>query len=61
MEKAHEGRTQHVGKIPGGKENKHKRQHEIMKIKHDLQDAVEIEDYERAAMLRDKLKGLELR
>jgi len=59
LEKAHEGRTQHVGKIPGGRENKHKRQHELMKIKRELQDAVSLEDYERAVVLRDKIKGLE--
>jgi protein arginine kinase activator len=57
--KAHEGRLQHVGKIPGGRENKHKRQHELMKLRHELQDAVDMEDYERAATLRDKIKGLE--
>jgi len=59
LEKAHEGRIQHVGKIPGGRENKHKRQHELMKLKRDLQESVDIEDYERAAVLRDKIKGLE--
>lgn len=59
LEKAHEGRTQHVGKIPGGRENKHKRQHELMKLRRDLQEAVNLEDYERAAALRDKVKGLE--
>jgi len=59
LEKAHEGRIQHVGKIPGGRENKHKRQHELMKIKRDLQEAIDVEDYERAAVLRDKIKKLE--
>ena len=59
LEKAHEGRVQHVGKIPGGRENKHKRQHELMRLKRELQDAVEAEDYERAAFLRDKVKILE--
>lgn len=59
LEKAHEGRTQHVGKIPGGRENKHKRQHALMRLTRELQDAVDIEDYERAANLRDQIKGLE--
>ncbi len=59
LEKAHEGRLQHVGKIPGGRENKHKRQHELMTLRRELQDAVDLEDYERAAMLRDKIKEVE--
>lgn len=59
LERAHEGHTQHVGKIPGGKENKHKRQHQMMKLKNQLQSAVEVEDYERAANLRDQIKTLE--
>jgi protein arginine kinase activator len=48
-----------VGKIPGGRENKHKRQHELMTLKRELQDAVDLEDYERAASLRDKIKEVE--
>jgi protein arginine kinase activator len=59
LERAHGGRTQHVGKVPGGKENKHKRQHELMILKPDLQRAVDAEDYERAAVLRDKIRKLE--
>lgn len=59
LERAHGGRTQHVGKIPGDKENKRKRQHELMRLKQDLDDAVGVEDYERAAVLRDTIAKLE--
>jgi len=59
LERAHEGRTQHVGKVPGGKENKHKRQHQLVRIKAKLDEAVRVEDYELAARLRDEIKALE--
>lgn len=59
LERAHQGQTQHVGKIPGGKENKHKRQHELMVLKERLQEAVDAEDYEQAAMIRDQIKARE--
>lgn len=55
LDRAHAGRTQHVGKIPGGKENRHKRQHELMDLKRKLDEAVKSEDYERAATLRDEI------
>lgn len=52
------GGTQHVGKVPG-------RYRKIMEIKrsldhlrHELQDAIKMENYERAAVLRDKIKTL---
>ncbi|NLX05364.1 MAG: hypothetical protein GXY33_09490 [Phycisphaerae bacterium] len=59
IERAHGGRTQHVAKIPGGKENRHKRQHELMRLKNELEEAVSLEDYERAAALRDQIASLE--
>lgn len=59
LEQAHEHHSQHVGKIPGGKENKHKRQHELMRSKQELQEAISVEDYERAAALRDQINSLE--
>ena len=59
LERAHGGRTQHVAKVPGGKENKHKRQHEVMRLKRELDEAVAVEDYERAASLRDEMVKLE--
>jgi len=59
VERAHGGRTQHVGKVPRGRENKRKRQHELMHLKNELEQAVQIEDYEQAAILRDKIAKLE--
>jgi len=59
LERAHGQRMQHVGKVPGRKGNKVKRQHELMRSKQDLEEAVQSEDYERAAVLRDKIATLE--
>ena len=59
LQRAHGSRIQHVGKVPSGRENKVKRQHELMRSKQDLEDAVQVEDYERAAVLRDKIAKLE--
>ena len=55
---AHEGATQHVGKVPNKASDTHKRQHLVMKLHRKLEDAVEREDYETAAKLRDELKEL---
>lgn len=59
LERAHGGQTRHVGKVPGDKENKHKRQHELMRIKPELQQAIEAEDYKRASRLHERIKELE--
>jgi len=59
LERIHEGNTVHVGKVPGGKDNKQKSQHKLLKLKRQLEDAVAMEDYEQAARLRDQIKVLE--
>ncbi len=59
LERAHGGHTQHVAKAPGGRENKHKRQHKLVQLKSRLQDLLEVEDYEQAAALRDEIASLE--
>lgn len=53
------GDTSHVGKIPvsAGKEA-HKKS-EIENLKRSLQEAVDAQEYEKAAELRDKIKKLE--
>lgn len=50
-----QGAVQHAGKSPPGAE----KFVEIKKIKSELQKAIEREEYERAAVLRDKLKELD--
>lgn len=52
-------RTEHHGKIPvkGGKEIAAKK--ELKRLKEDLQKAIALEEFEKAAELRDKIRSLE--
>ena len=60
LERAHEAGDHHIGKVPrrggGGGEQ---RQLQITRIRKRLNDAIEAEDYELSAQLRDDLAGLE--
>lgn len=60
LERAHEGGNHHIGKVPrrGGGASE-QRQLLITRMRKRLNDAVEAEDYELAAQLRDDLAGLE--
>lgn len=60
LERAHEGGNHHIGKVPrrGGGASE-QRQLQITRIRKRLNDAVEAEDYELAAQLRDDLSSLE--
>ncbi len=53
------GKTRHVGKIPGtaGKQITLKR--ELASLKKQLNDAVAVQEYEKAAIFRDKIKEIE--
>jgi protein arginine kinase activator len=59
LERAHEGLTQHVGKVPTKAGDNQKRQTAILRLRSALRTAVAAEDYERAAALRDQIKQLE--
>jgi protein arginine kinase activator len=63
LQRAHEGATHHVGKVPtrrgGAGGVPMKRQVDLAKLRKELQKAVEAEDYERAAKLRDQIKQAE--
>lgn len=60
LERAHEGANHHIGKVPrqsgGAGEQRHL---QITRIRKRLDDAVQAEDYELAAQLRDDLSELE--
>jgi len=60
LERAHEGGSHHVGKVPrrGGGASE-QRQLLITRTRKRLNDAIEAEDYELAARLRDDLADLE--
>lgn len=52
------GKTYHVGKIPRRTGKQLRIKSEINRLKRELQEAVNAEEYERAAILRDKIKQI---
>ena len=63
LQRAHEGATHHIGKVPtrrgGTGVPAAKRQVDVSRLRKELQRAVEAEDYERAAKLRDQIREAE--
>jgi len=59
LQRAHEGATQHVGKVPHGADDVQKRNTAILRLRAQLKQAIGQEDYEQAARLRDQIKQLE--
>jgi len=57
LEKMH-GSAQHVGKVPSKAGKELIRKNELMQIRNELNKAIEKEDYEKAAELRDKIYEL---
>lgn len=53
------GKTKHVGKIPATAGKQLKLQRELTSLKKQLNDAVNAQEYEKAAELRDKIKEIE--
>ncbi len=58
IEKVH-GATEHVGKLPQRAGSDSRDQRELMRLRRQLQDAVEAEHYEEAARLRDLIQEKE--
>lgn len=58
LEKIH-GSVQHTGRVPARVGARIERQRLIAALQRDLSQAVEREEYERAAELRDKIRGVE--
>jgi protein arginine kinase activator len=62
LQRAHEGAAHHVGKVPtrrGGSGVPMKKSLDLAKLRKELARAVETEDYERAAKLRDQIRQAE--
>jgi protein arginine kinase activator len=59
IEKAHDGRTSHCGKVPSKMPKDTKKQMKLANLRQLLETAVRSEDYERAAKLRDKISQLD--
>ncbi|HUW20304.1 MAG TPA: UvrB/UvrC motif-containing protein [Sedimentisphaerales bacterium] len=58
IEKAHDGKTSHCGKVPAKTPVDTRKQIELMALRQQLETAVKNEDYELAAELRDKINKL---
>ncbi len=58
IEKVH-GATQHVGKIPKAKGEGFRARSELLRYRSQLRKAIESENYEEAARLRDLIRGIE--
>jgi len=59
IEKAHDGKTAHCGKTPSRAPQDTQKQMELLHLRQRLEAAVQSEDYELAAELRDKIKQSE--
>jgi len=59
IKKAHNGKTTHCGKVPSKTSTGTKKQIRLIALKQKLEEAVQTEDYELAAKLRDKIKKYE--
>ncbi|WP_432800012.1 UvrB/UvrC motif-containing protein [Poriferisphaera sp. WC338] len=59
LERAHEGGTYHIGKVPVRAGADEHRQTQLLHLRKKLDDAVASEDYELAARLRDDIKTFE--
>lgn len=59
IERAHEGATHHVGKVPPSAGDGIKRETGLLRLRRALQEAIDDENYELAARVRDEIKLLE--
>jgi protein arginine kinase activator len=63
LQRAHEGGAHHTGKVParrgGAPTTENKKFVDLARLRKDLAKAVEAEDYERAAKLRDQIRQAE--
>ena len=57
--RAHEGATHHVGKFPATADATVRRQTGLLQLRRELQEAIEQENYELAARVRDRIQALE--
>ena len=59
IERAHDGRTTHCGKLPSRAPKDTKKHVKLSNLREQLDSAVQREDYEKAAKLRDKISKME--
>lgn len=53
------GKTYHIGKVPRRTGGEIRVRNELSRLRGELQEAINAEEYERAAVLRDKIKEIE--
>lgn len=53
------GETQHCGKLPRRAPDSSRRQHQLIRLRSELKSAIEDENYEQAARLRDEIQEIE--
>lgn len=53
------GNAKHIGRAPAKARAKFKKENELKTLKAELKAAIENEEFEKAAKLRDKIKGIE--
>lgn len=59
IKKTHDGQTVHCGKIPSKTPKKTKKQSTLLNLRQQLESAVQAENYELAAKLRDQIASTE--
>ena len=59
VERAQEGATHHIGKVPQRAGADEVRQQRVLQLRKKLTNAIEAEDYETAARLRDEVQSTE--
>jgi protein arginine kinase activator len=58
IERAQEGATTHTGKLPRNPKGPMDKQINLIRLRQELQEALDHEDYETAAAIRDKIRTL---
>ncbi|MEK7730886.1 MAG: UvrB/UvrC motif-containing protein, partial [Planctomycetota bacterium] len=59
IQRAHEGGTHHVGKVPPTADATVKKHTGLLRLRRELQEAIEQENFERAARVRDQIRTME--
>jgi protein arginine kinase activator len=59
LQRAHEGASTHLGKVPSHAGNDELRQQRLRQLRRELEEAVAAEQYERAAKIRDMVHRAE--
>lgn len=59
LDKAHAGKTQHIGRAPGMSDAEASRREHLASLHRRLRKAIECEAYEEAARVRDKIRLLD--